>query len=515
MKKKETGCRCAKPKQSGSITLFLTLILLLVLSLFFSLLEAARVQGLNNIARRNILLELESAFGEYQPQLWENYRLLFLDGGNDKAELDLALLEGHRMEEASLQQKGTGFFQIALQSLEITSYSLATDFNGAAFKSQACKAIKDELAAGAANALKQKLQEGEKIAEKSQGVERQWESAKDAMTEAEDLKQNPEGTDSHQKADKVQIPQKKRETAAPVKDLPENPLESVDLLKKSGILALAVENPAEISAKTINLSDTLRFRKISKGNLKQPSGGILDKVWILQYLNHYFSCKTGEGNAKFTERALDYELEYCIAGTSSDQKNLEKTVKKLLLIREAGNFATIMQDGKKQALAMEIAAAAVGFTGLPPLIQAVQIGILLAWSYIESILDVRCLLAGGSIPLVKKISDWKSDVSVGEEVLKEKKEQAQSQKDGLDYREYLQILLLLVKEKTLLQRAMDVIEQNIRKEEPAFRMNYQLHGMQIEGLYSARPLFLGFVRGGKDSQGNYHFRESHVDFYQE
>ena len=41
MKKKETGCRCAKPKQSGSITLFLTLILLLVLSLFFSLLEAA------------------------------------------------------------------------------------------------------------------------------------------------------------------------------------------------------------------------------------------------------------------------------------------------------------------------------------------------------------------------------------------------------------------------------------------------------------------------------------------
>ena len=153
-----------------------------------------------------------------------------------------------------------------------------------------------------------------------------------------------------------------------------------------------------------------------------------------------------------------------------------------------------MQDGKKQALAMEIAAAAVGFTGLPPLIQAVQIGILLAWSYIESILDVRCLLAGGSIPLVKKISDWKSDVSVGEEVLKEKKEQAQSQKDGLDYREYLQILLLLVKEKTLLQRAMDVIEQNIRKEEPAFRMNYQLHGMQIEGLYSARPLFLGFVR---------------------
>ena len=172
-----------------------------------------------------------------------------------------------------------------------------------------------------------------------------------------------------------------------------------------------------------------------------------------------------------------------------------------------------MQDGKKQALAMEIAAAAVGFTGVPPLIQAVQIGILLAWSYIESILDVRCLLAGGSVPLVKQITDWKSDVALGEEILKEKKEQTKSQKEGLDYREYLQILLLLVKEKTLVQRAMDVVEQNIRKIEPAFRMNHQIHGMQLEGLYSARPLFLGFVTGVKRKAGDYHFRESHLDFY--
>ncbi|NBH13454.1 hypothetical protein D3Z36_04515 [Lachnospiraceae bacterium] len=501
-----------RTKQQGSITLFLALILTLVFSLFFSLLEAARVQGLDRIAERSILLELESALGEYQPQLWKNYRLLFLDAGNDKGELDFAFLEGHWMEEARLQQKGAGFYQIALQSLEITSHSLATDVHGAAFEQQACKAIKEQLAAGAANALKQKLQEGEKVAEESLEMEQQWESAKDAMTKAESIKQDAEETDSKQQTQEVQSQPQKREPAHK-KELPENPVESVDLLKKSAILTFVVENPAELSVKTINISDTLRHRKISPGNLKIPQNGISDKIWFLQYLNHYFSCKTEAGNAKLTDHALDYELEYCIAGKASDQENLQKTVKRLLLIRQAGNFTTIMQDGKKQALAMEIAAAAVGFTGVPPLIQAVQIGILLAWSYIESILDVRCLLAGGSVPLVKQITDWKSDVALGEEILKEKKEQTKSQKEGLDYREYLQILLLLVKEKTLVQRAMDVVEQNIRKIEPAFRMNHQIHGMQLEGLYSARPLFLGFVTGVKRKAGDYHFRESHLDFY--
>ncbi len=494
------------------MTLYLTLIITLVFSFFFSLLESARVQALDCAAKRNILLKLESALGEYQIDLWKNYRLLFLDGGNDMEELDLALLEGRMMEESILQQKGNGFYQKALQDLEITAYSLATDQQGAAFKKQACKVIKEQLALKAAEALKQKLKEGERMAEKSEDMEKQWDSAREAMSDAEEWEKK-EAADINQESDGMQTQPDQPEAFAPRKDLPENPVDSVDLLKKSAILPLVVENPAEVSAKFISLQDTLGRRNISQGNLELPGGGILDKVWFLQYLNYYFSCETGEGKVKDQEHALDYELEYCIAGNSSDQENLEKTVKKLLLIREAGNFATIMQDGKKQALALEIATAAVGFTGIPPLIQAVQIGILLAWSYIESILDVRCLLSGGKIPLVKQITDWKSDVSLGGEVLKEKKEQAQNQEQGLDYREYLQVLLLLVPEDILVLRAMDVIEHNIRQENPFFRMNHQIHGMQIEGLYRAQPLFLGFLTGVKVKTDYYHFRKSCKDFY--
>lgn len=513
---------CIRTRQNGSITLFLALILTLIFSLFFSLLEAARVQALSQIAKRSLLLELESAFGEYQIGLWENYRLLFLDGSNESHELDLALLEGRWMKQAALEQKGAGFFQMALKSLEITEYSLATDNAGAAFEKQACLAIQEQLAAGAVDALKQSFQKGEKMAEESKDLEQQWDSAKNAMNEAENfeeqagegetetssaLDKEQEGTSSVPEKEEVELPDK------PDKDLPENPVDAVDLLKKSAILAVVVENPSEISGKSISLQETLKHRHRAEGNMKSPDRKGLEKLWFLQYLNHYFACKTGIGKGGSLEHALEYELEYCVAGKDSDQENLEKTVKELLLIREAGNFATIMQDKVKYALALEIATAAVGFTGIAPLIQAVQIGILLAWSYIESILDLRCLLSGGKIPLIKQTSEWKSDISLGEEVLVEKKEKTESQEEGLSYREYLQILLLLVGEETLVYRAMDVIEQNIRLQQPQFRFDHQLYGMQMEGIYASESLFLGFISVVKTKDGTYHFRKSNSYSY--
>ena len=49
-------------EEKGSITLFMSLVLTLVFSLCFSLLEAARVQALDEIAVRRLHLEMESMF---------------------------------------------------------------------------------------------------------------------------------------------------------------------------------------------------------------------------------------------------------------------------------------------------------------------------------------------------------------------------------------------------------------------------------------------------------------------
>ena len=76
------GKRC-----QGSITLFLALILTLIFSVLFSLLEAARVQNLQMIARRNLQLRLESLFSAYNLPMWQNYHMLFLEGASEEGQL--------------------------------------------------------------------------------------------------------------------------------------------------------------------------------------------------------------------------------------------------------------------------------------------------------------------------------------------------------------------------------------------------------------------------------------------
>lgn len=499
-----------KVSGKGSITLFYALTLTLILSFLFSLLEAARAESLKKIAERDLLLRLESEFGAYHIPLWQNYRMLFLDGGNGQNELDLKFLEGHIMQESYLEQRGIGLYQMALKDLEICGYALAADWNGAAFREQACRAIQEQMTVSAMESVKAKIEEGKTLAEKEEEVQKQWDLAQDAVKEAEELeKEEKQRTDAGTEKEEDSESLSPSSSTEKKENLPENPINAVKNWKGSPVLALVIEHPAQISGKRISGQSLLTGREKERGNMEEPKNKKLEKLWFIQYLNHYFSCQTGEGKGGAREHALDYELEYCIGGKETDRENLERTVCELLLLREAGNFLTIMQDGKKQALALEIAAAAVGFTGLMPVVQAVKIGILLAWSYIESILDVRNLLAGGKVPLVKSVAEWKSDVSLGHQAVEKQTEKEESE-NGMNYREYLQILLLAVRENVLAERAMNLVEQNMRLLPGGenFRMDFMLQKVQAEGTYESRPLFLGFVTIVKTKNGNYHFVSS-------
>ncbi len=479
----------------GSITLFLALTLTIILSLIFSLLEAARVQALVRIARRDLQLRLESAFGRYHVPMWDNYHMLFLDGKDAKGQFNLSVLEGILMEEAALEQMERGFYQISLKNIEIEKYALATDQKGKFFREQACRAIKEKLAAQTADRIKGILKQGEALEKDSHKAEEKWKQAQEAAEKAKEAAEAAKKDGEGEAAKTARKAEKK---------LPENPMDFVSLWKKSPILTLVVENSFQISPKSISQKNSIQNRKLETGNLEKAGKETLEKLWLIQYLNTYFSCQSGAGAGGGDSHALDYELEYCIGGKETDSQNLEQAVNRLLLLREAGNFATIMQDSGKQALAMEMAAAAVGFTGLPPLIQAVQVGILLGWSYMESILDVRHLLAGGKVPLIKEVSQWQSDVSLGQKALEQDTKQ---EEQGLDYREYLQILLLSVKEDTLVYRAMDVMEQNIRllPGEETFAMDHMIQGVEAETVSGADSMFLGLITSGREQDGMYHF----------
>ena len=75
------------------MTIFVSLVMLLVASVLFTLLEAARFPGLDAKADMNAMLSVESAFAEYQKEIWDQYDLLFLDLGYGEQLMDLTKLK--------------------------------------------------------------------------------------------------------------------------------------------------------------------------------------------------------------------------------------------------------------------------------------------------------------------------------------------------------------------------------------------------------------------------------------
>lgn len=67
-------------KECGEITVFLTFVLIIIMSLTGTLIESARVSVLRNYSERNLRLSAESLFTEYCRPLWEDYHLFMLEG---------------------------------------------------------------------------------------------------------------------------------------------------------------------------------------------------------------------------------------------------------------------------------------------------------------------------------------------------------------------------------------------------------------------------------------------------
>ena len=69
----------------GSITVFATMLLMLVSQFLFTVLEAGRNLELKNVAKMNSEAVAESVFAQYCRPLWDEYRILTYDAGSDSA----------------------------------------------------------------------------------------------------------------------------------------------------------------------------------------------------------------------------------------------------------------------------------------------------------------------------------------------------------------------------------------------------------------------------------------------
>ena len=107
-----------------------------------------------------------------------------------------------------------------------------------------------------------------------------------------------------------------------------------------------------------------------------------------------------------------------------------------------------------------MAAALSAVTLLPELLEPVKISILFAWSFLESMQDMKVLLDGGREPVIKTASSWQTDLEDIVNVSGSLKDGSGG--EGLKYEEYLAVMLLFENENDVLLRAMDIIEMDVR-----------------------------------------------------
>lgn len=182
------------------------------------------------------------------------------------------------------------------------------------------------------------------------------------------------------------------------------------------------------------------------------------------------------------EGILQYETEYILGKKSVDKDNLKEVISQLVTLRFTMNFSYIICDTEKKKECLGMATALLGFTGMHGIIKLGEYLLLAAWSYGEAVNDVKILMDGGTVSLVKTSKEWKTKLE--DIVSKTVTDDTQSNDAGLAYNEYLQLLLFLENKEKKIFRTMDIIELNMTTQGyPHIRMYRYLYGIKGTVLF--------------------------------
>lgn len=444
-----------KGEQKAYITLYLTLVLGVLLSLVFVLLEGIRDKTMRTEVESVMDIGLYSVFGEYHRQLLEQYDLFFIDTSYGEGAPNIKRSEEHLqyyMNE-NFQKEGIqtifGFRDLTnlnCDNVEFENYVYATDEQGGVVKSQIVDYMQDKNGTDRIeNLLKEFLIL--KRNNMSINISEKWNEADETLS----------GLLAEKKKEMIDP-----ETGEPVPIAWDNPADQIKELKAQGTLGLVLPKETEISSMVIHPEYYVSHRNLfhGQGTLNFPKS-LLDKTTENLLLQQYFTEKCGSFLSEKKNGVLKYQIEYMLAGRESDIENLESVVEDILHIREGINFAYLISDKEKVAEAEALAWMVSALLFSPEIKEVVKMTIMYAWTYAESVKDVRILLDGNKLPLLKTFATWNTPLSQLF-MFASYLDRYEESSTGMTYRDYLHFLLSIKEEKVLLYRFMDLCEMDIR-----------------------------------------------------
>lgn len=117
-------------RQKGSITVFLSLILVCVSALIFALLESARTAGVRYYLQTAADAAMDSLYSNFHRELWENYRLILYEG------IDEQTMEKDYMRYIKDYVDNSGIYRLDNPKVEVTDLKRITDDSAFWFEKQ-------------------------------------------------------------------------------------------------------------------------------------------------------------------------------------------------------------------------------------------------------------------------------------------------------------------------------------------------------------------------------------------
>ncbi|HCI73430.1 MAG TPA: hypothetical protein DHV42_02685 [Lachnospiraceae bacterium] len=498
-------------RQHAVITVFFCLLSVIFLAFGFAVVEAVRMSGARAQCANMTSLGLWSVFSEYDNILLEDYGLFAVDAayGGEKvsgeqlaAKLSSYVKENEKVtSEVSAKLPGLLLdpWKVSANQVQVGQYALLTDRGGEYYYQQAVEYMAKTAWADALGQLQDAYRDAEGIRQAESEFENgrktsanntssmggEIEAAKHELTTYTEVDEEGNVT---LKTDQAAV---ERVNRAQEEGKKHDPTASMDELKNGDLLSLVCGN-IKLSRKKIDGSDLLSKRRADRGllSLDAPRGGMLDDLLFREYLmDHFRNFKDGPG-----DEALLYQAEYLIGGKYVDQENLKKTVRSLIYLREGANYAFLLANPARHQEAEGLAGMIIGWTGSVFLVETLKHALLLQWAYAESLYDVRIMLHDGRIPLHKTDLEWRVPLSALMKMktyLRTADGVAEGGTTGLQYEDYLRLLLNLMGISKLKSRSLDLIELNLRTVCgcPSFRADHCVIGMTVKTDWNIPSIF--------------------------
>ena len=298
-------------------------------------------------------------------------------------------------------------------------------------------------------------------------------------------------------------------------------LKQVEQLYQEGMLGLLVPDGHQISEKLASTAELPSHTESYEEGA--GSGSMVDHVLVNEYCGMFFSqfcsgaeqknisekrekrkglSKTGTDPGETTgdgtkpeiqletqAQVLDYEIEYLLFGNASDRENLSDAAHRLLAVRSGLNLIHILSDSGKREQARALAAVITGAGSITPLILVTTFFVMSVWALGEALMDVKGLLAGKKVVLLKTSEDWTLDVENLLVLGRDGTLEVGGGERGLSYLSWLKILLFVEPAVRQEYRIMDVIQLNLGQGKSGFRMRNGVYQVHMSGNVCGKYLF--------------------------